>query len=292
MPRAIVNINCGDYAMAVSPQTGGSILSFQFKGEDIFRPALDQNTQDPLATGCFPCIPYFGRLSAQVDTPTGPWSPSPTHPPASADSAIHGEGWICEWSVDSVGDTSVDLILPYQLKRKGGYPFPFTARQKLELTDNGALLRLSVSNTHAAPIPVGLGFHPFFIRTHTTEIKFSARKFWSAGVVSATGFCAFPDGIGAGAQTPLPQTLRDDSYAELSSSIEISEGRGRRLRLTTTTPHLHLYAPVDTQGPVDYFCLEPISHLPGQFLGADGRPHPLLAPNETRSISMALSVIA
>jgi aldose 1-epimerase len=76
----------------------------------------------------------------------------------------------------------------------------------------------------------------------------------------------------------LPASTIDHAFAGFGGSATIS-GEGRMIALTSDAPFLHVFAPAGE----DYFCLEPVSHLPGVFPGAER-----LKPGEALSLSMTV----
>lgn len=278
----VVRLAAGDWEAGVAPAHGGSLMFFSRAGANILRPAasLDAVAADPRNGACFPCVPYFGRLPHGLALDGRRWPLDPTLPACDPANALHGEGWVSPWR--TVAQTRSSLSIGFDhAPAEGRFPFPYRAAQSFALGDEGLTITLSVENIGAAPMPAGLGLHPYFVRTDDTLLAFSADSYWTPtnGPLSA-----LPDALGDGAGASLPLSTRDHTYAGFRGAVAIENG-GRRAALKSDAPALHLYAPAGR----DYYCLEPVTHLPGSF--AQGAKEPAarsLAPGERLSLTMSI----
>ena len=57
----------------------------------------------------------------------------------------------------------------------GAWPWAYHATQRFTLTPSGLTVELSLSNQSAAPMPAGLGWHPYFPRTPRVTITADVR---------------------------------------------------------------------------------------------------------------------
>ncbi len=284
----------GEYEALIAPGAGACLLSFTAMGKNVLRLASSPEAcrRDPREAACFPCVPYFGRLYDGLTVNGKTFEVGPTLAICDAKSPLHGEGWITPWEVVDGHEKRLLCRLNYQPVREGAFPFSFAAMQAFALTDDGLTITLRVTNTDTTAFPAGLAIHPFFERHPETRVAFSAASFWSPPDTSL----AIPDEIGAGTPAPLPPKTRDHSYAWPDQNPDRKNGlreahiiqRGFTVRIAFDAPALHLYAPESEP----YFCLEPITHLPGLLL-AENRPlnGRLIAPGEGLSTTAQIGLI-
>ncbi|MDZ7629678.1 MAG: hypothetical protein U5J99_14850 [Parvularculaceae bacterium] len=271
--RAALKIASGDYVCVLAPSLGGAILSLSDGKGPLLRSGTAQATSaDPRRSACFPCVPWFGRLSAPVDGV----SLKATLPDASP-LPLHGDGWISAFDVETHTEDRLQCRYSPQ-PSPSGFPHPYEAQQDFRLTAQGLTITLSVRNTGARAMPAGLGLHPYFRRTPASRISFSADALWTPPASSPGALGALPGGLGSAAFTTLPDNTIDHSFTGFGGTLLVETAEGV-IRLTSAASILHLYAPADE----DYFCAEPVSHLPGDF----GRAR--LAPGASSALTVSIA---
>lgn len=261
------------YRAVIAPEAGGAVMSLSRDGRNILRPApsLDAVKTDPRKAACFPCVPWFGRLFGGLDFGSRRYDLKPTLPSCDAEHPLHGEGWINEWSVESETQTKLCCRFDYA-PSEGKFPFPFRAEQSFSV-DDAFGIKLSVTNTGDAPMPVGLGLHPFFSRHEDTRLRLPAERLWTPAPGGGGSFEApVPAAYNFSDEMSLPAAM-DHTCAGWSGDAGIANGE-ETITVRSNAPAMHVYAPAGE----DFFCLEPVTHLPGMF-GAD-----VIAPRETMSI--------
>ena len=143
----------------------------------------------------------------------------------------------------------------------GAFPFAYEAAQAVRVSDEGLHINLTLTNFGETPMPAGLGLHPYFHRTPDTRVAFAATEIWTPPTNESAGALGpLPSALGAGAAAPLPGETLDHSFVNFSGEAVI-ETVDLRIALHTDAPILHVYAPAGAH----FFCLEPITHLPGDF---------------------------
>ena len=191
------------------------------------------------------------------------------------------KGGLRPWAVREQSSDQATLELPYK-PRKGGYPFPFVSQARYALDKNGLTAALSLNNTSNQPVHAGLGLHPYFVRNENTKLAFEADELWTppqghnAGALSAT-----PDHLQFQNRKSLPEETVDHSFTGFSGNAKIAQD-DMTILLESDAPNFHLYAPAGE----NYFCLEPVTQLPGAI-----KDH-TLAPGEEISLTMKLSLVA
>ena len=132
--------------------------------ERILPKASARAIAPPLYWGCYPMVPWAGRLAnGRIPTAEGDVLLAPNLPP----SAIHGLGFDKPWAIVEQSDTVVTMAC--QL-RGLGWPFGGVARQTLKLGPTSLDLELDVGEYTRAG-PAGLGWHPWFARPRTGDVE-------------------------------------------------------------------------------------------------------------------------
>lgn len=236
--------------LAVNARLGGGIAAFKWRGIDIFRPYSGGNS--PLDLACFPMVPFCNRIADGNIAFDGQKRALPTAPEGIENvHALHGTGWISPWAVREASDTHVVLTL-----RQDGtlWPWAFDAEQRLRLSDDGYSHALAVTNKGTSAMPAGLGLHPYFPRDDAV-LDLEAKGYWK------TGANRLPEDYRELKQTPgwFADEGFDDCFANAGGALSI-DWPTHRLTIHTS-PNLkftHVYTPPRE----DFFCVEPVSHIP------------------------------
>ncbi|MEX0643787.1 MAG: hypothetical protein WD076_00635 [Parvularculaceae bacterium] len=252
----------------IAPEHGAAILSLAKGGRDILRraPSVEAVAEDPRAAACFPCIPWFGRLYGGLNFAGRHWDLWPTLPACDAKHALHGEAWVRPWGVIAHTDMFLECRFSHDGFHDGRFPFAYDARQIVQFVGASFRIDLILRNIGREPMPAGLGLHPYFSRSRDTRIDFAASDLWTPSP-DGGALSPIPADFEFSGGARLPNSTLDHSYAGFAGAVEIG-GPGGPVRLETDAPILHVYAPAGK----DYFCLEPVTHLPGDFGAVALRP--------------------
>ena len=161
----MVELRHGEAVARIDPVGGGRIVSLVVAGAERILPRSRARAQEPaLYWGCYPMVPWAGRLSqGRIPTNDGEVRLEPNLPP----SAIHGLGFDKSW--DIVEQSATALTMTCEL-RGLGWPFGGRASQTLRMGTNGLELDLQVGDYTRAG-PAGLGWHPWFTRPSGGDIE-------------------------------------------------------------------------------------------------------------------------
>jgi galactose mutarotase-like enzyme len=262
-PAAIV-LAGDDARLTVDAGHGARFASLVVDGHEL----LVTEGDGPIWWGSYPMAPFAGRIrdgrfpfqDRIVEVPL-------SMPP----NAIHGTVFDRAWEVTSRAPDGVELMTDL------GPDWPFRGRvvQAVAMVPGGLEATLLVLADE--PMPVVLGFHPWFRRTvdgAAAELSFEARAMYRRG----------PDGLptGAiGAPTPRPW---DDAFADLVAPPRLTWPGVLALDLRSDAPIWVVYDERD-----DAICVEPQTAPPDAFnlAWAIGVDAPAAAPGRPVSISMA-----
>jgi aldose 1-epimerase len=178
-PHSFPLLARGKLSLRLAPGRGGGIASFEccaVSGGNlsIFRP-LDPDDPSPAAPASFPMVPFVNRVRGGVFSFRGrtvtlarnmPPDPSP----------LHGQGWLASWTVERLDSDSAELVYRHA---PGEWPWAYAARQTFALDETGLSLGLSCTNLSEAPMPCGLGQHPFFPCTAQTRLDTGVESVWT-----------------------------------------------------------------------------------------------------------------
>ncbi|WP_104668237.1 aldose 1-epimerase [Ensifer adhaerens] len=284
-------------SLLIEPECG-SIRSWQVRHGgrfcDLLRPVEPKvvDAREALVMGCFPLVPYSGPVVGGRFSFLGKNYRLPrTHHRQTV--PIHGDGWVSPWQTSCQGQATLELALEHT--GVTGYPFRYSVHQRLRLSPNELEVELAVTNAGQEPMPVGIGFHPFFPKDNDTTVKTLNPLVWSQ-----------PDSGGSIDPQPTPAELDFTAGRKLEGIVldHCFSGWSRHAILTwpsrgyslvleadETLDKIVVFAP-ENEG---YFCVEPVSNVDDGFnkmaLGVSGHGVQCVAPGGSISGRMRLSFV-
>ena len=176
--QPFLTLRHADLQCDLKPELGGCIAGLWLGGIPVLRstPAPDLHSVRQAAS--YPLVPFSNRVGQATlqwqgtDHPlVKNWAPDPH--------AIHGVGWERPWALlDATDDYA---LLSYEHKADGAWPFDFDSSQAFKLEAHALELSLSITNQSTMAIPVGLGWHPFFVKRPDSHVRFDATGRWEMG---------------------------------------------------------------------------------------------------------------
>jgi aldose 1-epimerase len=276
-----LELHAHGWSLQAFPNLGGSIGLLQHEGRDIFRRA-PANVSDVLETGCFPLVPYANRIGCGTFAFRGQTCRLPPnlgdHP-----HSLHGIGWHRPWRV--MEQTSAALALVHRHPGESGWPWPYTAEQRIRLEPRVATIELLLCNTGHSSMPAGLGLHPYFPLDESTHLRFQSNRVWLTDATVLPTVPADPAHFGdwSEGQDAAGPTLIDNAYDGWPGLAEL-KCPGADLQLAAKGADiLQVYRPPGG----DFICLEPVTHLP-DAINRGGMD--VLEPGERLSIALSISL--
>jgi len=281
----VIHLRHGDCRATVS-LAGAAILSAEVGGSKLLEPAASPGLATRLhgMEACFPLVPFCGRVEDNHLEFRG--KRHRLVPNTSDPLALHGDGWLEEWSVAEASPRHLSLTLDHRADARG--PYRYSARQTVELLPNGMRLELSVCNTGEDVLPFGLGFHPYLPLADGCRLEFAAGARWTERDDHLPGERVGLEGI---FDFSLPRSVPDDwmntCYEAWSGRATVRYPNGDAITLTAdpALSWLMLYKPA---GAASFLCLEPMSHKPGAVVEGGAGGWMPLAPGASFSGSMTL----
>jgi len=278
-----IRITDGGLEISVSRQ-GGAIRRAEFRGRAFLQPRGGPDG----GMASFPLVPFGNRVDYNVITVRGrDYSfQQNTGDPL----YLHGDGWLGLWSIEAHDERSLTLSYEHEASRLS--PYGYSASQGFSVSEGRLDNVLSVTNRGDMPMPFGLGFHPFFPLTPNTTLLAPASRFWT----ERQGYLpdapvAIPDEFDFSTPRTIPDRWINNAFEgwDGAASIRWPElGMSADIEMDGIFGNYMIYTP----GNAGFFCFEPMSHLPNGHHMRDFGGLVLLAPGESLTGRMTISLSA
>lgn len=234
---------------------GAALTQAQFDGTAFLMPGGGPDGR----IASFPLVPFGNRVEHNGFTLEGqdyrflPNSSDPLY--------LHGDGWLADWDIEEAGCAAVSLSLRHVPEPMS--PYDYSAFMTISLEANEVTLHLSVRHEGDRPQLYGLGQHPFFVRTEKTCLTARAQSVWSerdGHLPDRNG--PLPEDLDFSTPGPLPRRFVNNAFAGWNghAAIEWPElGLGADINAGPNHDIYMLYLPNNRP---DFFCFEPMTHLP------------------------------
>lgn len=249
----------------ILPGVGGGLARLELELErDGVRQAvlrgLARGNESPLPgqLACFPLVPWSNRMApdgfefeGRVVRPAANRAGEPC--------PIHGHGWQQPWRVEQQSESHVVLAYDHQDDATFSYHAQLSYRLRGSTSSSALQIELEVRNDGRAPMPFGLGLHPWMERDGDVTLRAPALSAWRRGDDGLpAGEMALPADWDFAAARPLPAGLVDNVFSGWRGAAQITwPGKGITLDIASNMDYYILYAPVDGK----FFCFEPVDHL-------------------------------
>ena len=279
--------NIGKQKLGLVPAMGGSVAAWQLERTgrnvsaapfDLFRPWDGMNHPgDPLriVRASYPLAPWSNRISGggfSVANEGDKFHPAfyPVLPNAAGmPFPIHGDAWQQHWQVTQLGSESLDMTLASNLFN--GNPHHYRALQSFKLVDGGMDQSLTLTHLGDAPLPYGLGLHPWLPRNELTKLQAKVGGVWLSHTdcLPKEHTTDFPPTWDLNTGISAAGSLIDNCFTGWDGTACVT-WPDQELQLTLrqsmvsaevsthSTPPNCLLVFRKTTG--DHFCLEPVSH--------------------------------
>jgi aldose 1-epimerase len=244
----------------LDPAAGGRIASLRVDGLEL----LVTEGWGPLAWGCYPMVPWAGRVRDGVLRWRGEEHRLPTDvlPPH----AIHGTLLETAWEIVDAGPNTAAMAAAL------GPPWPFGGRavHRVELTPAGLRAQLEV---HAGnrPMPAIVGWHPWFPRVLRDPAGVAVGEpvivDLAAGGMLRRGADGLPDGA---VVRPIPPEPWDDCFIDVAGTPGVHWPGALEVRIESDAPCWVVYTERE-----EGVCVEPQTGPPN---GLNTDEHAMVEP--------------
>jgi aldose 1-epimerase len=276
----IHELHAGALRLAVRPDLGGAVAGLWHRDTPILRSTEPAMLVESRAAAMYPLLPYSNRLGyCRFRWKGHDYTTRPNF--AGSPHSVHGIGWQRPWQV--VASSAVDLVLGMEHGGDDDWPFAFEARQSFALAPESLAARLQITNTAPVEQPVGLGWHPYFVKRARSRLHVEVSGRWESDATKLPTRLVVQPGIDA----DLAHLDFDHCFEGWRGAARIRDERFS-LQLVSELGRLVVYTPPER----DYFCVEPVSHVTNAIHMADPTAHGLvaLAPGDTFEASMRLDI--
>ncbi len=284
---ASIELACDGLRCEIAPALGGCIAGLWLGGVPVLRSTPAAQLASARQAGSYPLVPFSNRIGQAALHWQGTSHPLVRNN-GDEPHAIHGVGWQRPWEVLEADQRFA--MLSFEHRPDAAWPFAFDASQTFRLAPGSLEVTLSVTNQSGQPAPLGVGWHPYFVKRTRSHIMFAATGRWEMGNDKlpthrepSTGLdadCAFLDVDHCFDGWQGTVHLRDELL-----DVRISAGLQRLVVFTNETR--------------EFVAIEPVSHvnnalslLQAGAASADALGVRVLAPGESLSASMTIDVAA
>lgn len=272
--------------MQLRPDLGGCVAGLHYNGVPVLRSADATALSDVRQSACYALVPFSNRIDrgcflwrGRTHRVQPNFLPEPH--------AIHGVGWQRPWTVVSVADAQA--VLRYQHQADAAWPFAFECQQTHQLDDDGWMASLHVTNLDTRPAPVGLGWHPYFVKRKAGHVRLKASGRWAMGPDHLPTVCEPSEGLDLGVEA-----LQIDHCFEGWPGQALLRDGELNVQLSASASRLVVF----TDDSKDFVALEPVSHA-NNALGRKASERDrqawgihVLGPGETFDLHMLVRVDA
>lgn len=277
----MLRLAAGEWQAALLPESGATFTRLAHAGRDLLVPIPPDAVPVGPFHGAFLMAPWANRLDRGRIAVAGRTWHMPINRPQE-DTALHGLMRDLPWRVESAAPERAALACDLEHP-----PFRVSARLGASLSSDGFRLSVALTNTADCPTPLGLGWHPFFVRPPGTRLRFAARTVFgrdSRNLPVAPRPAAGIDGGDAVLDGLDTHFAGWDGVAE----IEYPDAGTFRLRAAGAwCTNLQVFAPRGA----GILSVEPVSHVPDSpsraAAAAHGAMH-LVAPRESLACSLMI----
>lgn len=279
----ILTIADGPIEVELLPDVGARIHRLRVFGHDLLRTPDDPSAhlRDPFRWGAYVMAPWCNRIPAAPMRIDGQLVNVASN--FADGTAIHGQVYAKPWQVRPDGTLWA---------HGGGDGWPWRYESTLRFSLIGAVLQVeqSLTNLAAAPMPAGLGLHPWFRRP--LEVRIDAAQVLPSNTDPAAKLAPVSGSLDLRAMRPMPDDL-DAAWLDLGDpAVEL---RWPALGLTASLrarSEAGICIVAASPRALDAVAVEPQTHLPqGLRRLLDGEPAGLLplAPRATMRLTTGLA---
>ena len=273
-------LHAGALRLALRPDLGGSVAGLWHRDTAVLRSTEPAALSGSRASACYPLLPYSNRLAYRKFRWKG--REYTTQPNFDANPhSLHGIGWQRPWQI--VSSSGLEVVMRLNHAGDADWPFGFEALQYFTLTPQSMSVQLVFTNTAETPQPVGLGWHPYFVKRARSRLHIELSDRWDSDATQLPIRKVAQPGI----DSDVSHLDFDNCFGGWNGPARIRDEKFS-LQLTSSLDRLVVFTPQDR----DYFCVEPVSHVSNAIHMAEPAAHGLrsVAPGESFEATMKLEV--
>jgi aldose 1-epimerase len=267
----------------IRPDLGGCIEGLWTGSVPVLRSSPAGSLTNVRLSGSYPLVPFSNRVAQAQLVWNGTSHPLVKNFPGEEHS-IHGIGWKRTWQV--LEDGAEHCMLSLEHRADSHWPFAFDSSQTFRVQGNRLTVLLSITNQSPQYAPVGLGWHPYFVKRSGSRIAFQAQGVWGMGGDK------LPTRLqeSAGLQQSCAELSVDNCFDGWSGQV-LLEDDALSVQLQSDVKRLVVF----TTPEKDFVAIEPVSHVNNAMNAGNSKESErhgvvVLAPGQSHHISMTIQV--
>jgi aldose 1-epimerase len=279
----MIAIQSADLRLHLRPDLGGCIEGLWWRDLPVLRSSEAGSLRNVRLSASYPLIPFSNRVAhAQLV-----WNGT-SHPLvknfSGEEHSIHGVGWLRSWTVLEQSADFCMLSLEHAADK--AWPFAFDASQTFRLHGNALEMTMSITNQSAQAAPVGLGWHPYFVKRASSQISFEANGVWQMGADKLPTDLQASSGL-----SQECASLAVDNCFEGWSGHATLRDAAMQIQISSDMSRLVVF----TNAEKDFVAIEPVSHAnnamnAGNPKESSQRGVVTLLPGQSWQVSMQIAV--
>ena len=273
----IVVIGDGRLTLEVLPDVGARIHRIRLDGNDLLRTPADlaRHLDDPWFWGSYPMAPWCNRLPPVPTEVAGRILDLPANFPDGT--AIHGQVDQAPWQ--QVGDAVYRI--------RGGedsWPWPYEVEQSFAIDGIRLDYALRLTNLSDAPMPAGIGIHPWFAKP--VAIAIQATAVFPDNLATEALPVPVAGALDRGRLEPFPDGL-DATWVDVGEPPIVLAWPGPGIGCTITFEAPTRVVTAASPAIVDAVAVEPATHAPAgirRLLNGEPGGMSLLGAGETMEL--------
>ncbi|HEY9844761.1 MAG TPA: hypothetical protein V6D03_01025 [Candidatus Caenarcaniphilales bacterium] len=259
--------------LAVVPERGAIVTSWQFNGQEIFYLDQERFTNPALSVrGGMPILfPICGNLPNDTYTYQG----------KEFKLKQHGFARDLPWEVADQKPTQLTVVLNSNAQTQAVYPFKFQVIFTYQLAGNTLKIHQRYTNYSPTSMPFSIGLHPYFLAQDKTQLHFDipAHQAWDQLTQQTSSFTGSFD---------WNRDEVDTALRPLSAPAAIITDRSRNLTISLAYESVYSTLVFWTLKGKEFYCLEPWSAPRNAINTGEDLTH--LAPETCLETSVTLKV--
>ena len=278
-------LQSGALRCEIRPELGGCITGLWLGDVPVLRSAPAHTVATARLGGSYAMVPFSNRIGHAELL----WQGT-SHPLVQNNGpephAIHGHGWQRAWEV--LESDASSALLAFEHQPNASWPFAFDTSQSFRIDGQTLEITLSATNQSATEAPIGLGWHPYFVKRSQSHVAFTASGRWE------NGHDMLPT-------QHLPSTGIDRDCQDLDvdhcfdgwTGLAVLRDELLTTRIASNLGHLVVF----TNNGKNFVAIEPVSHvnnalnlMAAGLYNAAALGVSILQPGETKTAQMSITV--
>jgi aldose 1-epimerase len=278
----MIAIKSSHLRVHIRPDLGGCIEGMWLGEIPVLRSNAANSVKNVRLSASYPLIPFSNRLAHARLVWNGTSHPLVKNM-ASGEHSIHGVGLLHAWEVLEERDDFCMLSLEHAAD--GAWPFAFDASQTFRLHGNALEMTMSITNQSPLPAPVGLGWHPYFVKRAESHLHFEATGMWKMGADQLPTDLELSGGLNQACNSLVVDNCFEGWAGKAMLRDEVME-----IQLESDMRRLVVF----TNGDKDFVAIEPVSHVNnamnvGNPKESADRGVVILEPGQSWQVSMKIT---